>query len=247
MTHAVPRKPAEPEVLELLTAGKLSVEGRLVDASNATLYCRVEAEGHSRMCIYKPRLGERPLWDFPTGTLGTREVAAHVISEALEWQIVPPTVWRDGPFGPGMVQLWIDVDETVDLVQLVRSSRLDLQRIAVFDIVINNADRKGGHLLPTSDGHLYGIDHGVTFAVDDKLRTLLWQWVGRPIPADLLHDLSALQRRMQQTSADLSRTLRRLLTADEMVALDNRFTRLIRSGCYPSPSPDWPAIPWPPF
>ena len=169
------------DALRLLAEGELSVEGRLVDASNATFYCAVELDGIAAACVYKPRAGERPLWDFPDGTLARREVAAYAVSEATGWVIVPPTVMRDGPFGVGMLQLWIDVDDSVDLVALARSDDPRLRRMAVFDAVVNNADRKGGHLLPTVDGQLYGVDHGVTFSVEDKLRTLLWQWRGRPL------------------------------------------------------------------
>ena len=151
------------DALALLRDGELAVEGRLVDASNATLYCAVTLDGVTAACVYKPVAGERPLWDFPDGTLAEREVAAYEVSAATGWDIVPPTVLRDGPSGPGMVQLWIDVDETVDIARFMRrSDARRLRRMAVFDAVINNADRKGGHLLPTPDGHVYGVDHGVT-------------------------------------------------------------------------------------
>ena len=231
--------------LDLLRTGELLIEGRLVDASNTTLYCTVEREGVRAVCIYKPRAGERPLWDFPTGTLSRREVAAYEVSEALGWQIVPPTVWRDGPLGAGMVQQWIEVDETVDLVDLVRSDRPDLRRMAVFDVVINNADRKGGHILPTPEGRLFGIDHGVAFAIEDKVRTLLWQWEGDPIPADVLADLVRLDESIRRGS--LRTALRALLSSQEVSALSRRVTRLLDSAHHPGPSPDWPAIPWPPF
>ena len=158
--------------LQLLGEGELDVQGRLVDASNATLYCAVRLDGVEAVCVYKPIAGERPLWDFPDGTLAFREVAAYAVSAATGWDVVPPTVLRDGPYGEGMCQLWIDVDETVDLGELARSDHPDLRRMSVLDSVINNADRKGGHLLPTPDGHVYGVDHGVCFSVEDKLRTL---------------------------------------------------------------------------
>lgn len=179
------------EACDLLLHGRIDVRGRMVDASNATLYCTMSRRGQSVDCVYKPVSGERPLWDFPTGTLAARERATYLVSEVGGWQIVPTTVLRDGPFGPGMVQLWIEVDETVDLVGLVRSRHSDLRRMAVLDAVVNNADRKGGHLLPTPDGRVMGIDHGVTFATDDKLRTLLWQWAGEPLDDE---SLAALQR-----------------------------------------------------
>jgi hypothetical protein len=231
--------------IDLLRSGEIHVEGRLVDASNATLYCRVECDAQSLVCIYKPRAGERPLWDFPTGTLSRREVAAYVVSEALGWHIVPPTVWRSGPFGPGMVQEWIDVDESVDLVELVRSDNPQLRRMSVFDVVINNADRKGGHVLPTPSGSLYGIDHGVAFAVEDKIRTLLWQWEGQPIPPALLDALDDFLERLRGRT--LVEQLHEHLSETEVNAMKRRVQRLVTDGQHPGPSPDWPAIPWPPF
>ena len=125
--------------------------------------------------------GERPLWDFPDGTLAGREISAFLVSEATGWRVVPPTVLREGPFGPGMVQLWIDGDEDVDLPAFVRRDDPALRRMAVFDAVVNNADRKGGHIIPMPDGHVYGVDHGICFSVDPKLRTLLWRWAGKPL------------------------------------------------------------------
>ncbi|MBE7187658.1 SCO1664 family protein, partial [Jatrophihabitans endophyticus] len=161
------------DAVTLLSAGELSIEGRVMDASNASFYCAVTDGVRTAACVYKPVAGERPLWDFPDGTLAEREVAAYEVSAATGWGIVPPTVYREGPAGPGMVQLWIDVDESVDVGRLMRRRDLErLREIAVFDAVINNSDRKGGHLLPTVDGEVYGIDHGVTFSVDDKLRTV---------------------------------------------------------------------------
>src|SRR6266566_1495307 len=170
-------------VLDLLTNGPIEVEGQLFEASNATLYCRIRSGDMDVACVYKPVAGERPLWDFPHGSLAGREVAAYAISEAAGWEVVPPTVYRDGPFGPGMCQLWIDADTTVDLVALARrADHAGLRDMAVFDAVVNNADRKIGHLLPTPAGHLFGCDHGVCFSEDYKLRTVLWQWRGRPRP-----------------------------------------------------------------
>lgn len=234
------------DALAALTHGRLSVEGRLVAASNATLYCALEHEGVTVPVVYKPVAGERPLWDFPTGTLGRREVATYATSEATGWQIVPPTVWRDGPFGPGMAQLWVDVDETVDPVELIRSSHEDLRRIAVLDAVVNNGDRKGGHLLPTGNGRVYGIDHGVTFSVDAKLRTLLWQWEGEPLTEDAIEVLARLASDLAG-AGPLHRQLTTYLDADEVSAATDRVQRLLDSGVHPSPSPDWPPIPWPPF
>lgn len=234
------------DALELLRCGTLDVEGRLVDASNATLYCRVSAAGVSVACVYKPIAGERPLWDFPDGTLAGREVAAWVVSEATGWGLIPPTVLRDGPFGPGMCQLWVDVDEHVDLVSLARSDHPDLRRMAVLDAVVNNADRKGGHLLPRPDGRVVGVDHGVCFSVEDKLRTLLWQFRGQRLPDEAEEVLSRLEADLAK-GAGLHGELLGLLSRAEVTATRRRVVRLLASGCYPEPSEDWPAIPWPPF
>jgi hypothetical protein len=241
--------------LDDLATAELEIVGQLVDASNGSLLCRLRSqtpagEGIERddlpLAIYKPRAGERPLWDFPDGTLSQREVAAFLVAETLGWAIVPPTVWRDGPFGPGMVQLWLDVDESVDPVALVQSDRADLRRIAVFDALINNGDRKGGHLLPTADGSIWGIDHGVTFAVEDKLRTVLWQWRGHPLPDPLVHDLKTWLQRWEEADDELD-VLRELLADEEIAVLIERGRRIVDNRRHPQPSPDWPAIPWPPF
>jgi hypothetical protein len=231
---------------QLLTHGSLTIEGRLVAASNATLYCSVELAGVQAAAVYKPVVGERPLWDFPTGTLGHRELATFATSEATGWGIVPPTVWRDGPFGPGMVQLWVTVDDTVDPVELIRADDPRLRRIAVLDAVVNNGDRKGGHLLPTPDGHVFGIDHGVTFALEPKLRTLLWQWEGLPLTDEARQVLEALARDLAG-GAPLHQRLLDHLDQDEVDATRERVAVLLREGVHPSPPPDWPPIPWPPF
>jgi len=230
--------------LDLLRDGELVVEGRLVDASNVTLYCSVSTDGHTAACVYKPVAGERPLWDFPEGTLAYREVAAYAVSAAIGWQVAPPTVLREGPFGPGMVQLWIDVEEMVDLSVLARSDHPALRRMAVFDAVVNNADRKGGHLLPVPGGHVYGVDHGVCFSVEDKLRTLLWRWRGTPLTAEAL---AALRQLREGLAGELGGLLRELLAPAEVRATVRRVDRLLATGCHPQPSEDWPAIPWPPF
>jgi hypothetical protein len=233
------------EALELLRTGELSVEGRLVDASNATFYCGVAADGRSAACVYKPIAGERPLWDFPDGTLAEREVAAYEVSVAMGLPIVPPTVLRDGPAGPGMVQLWVDADESVDLARFMRRRDVArLREIAVFDAVINNADRKGGHLLPMPDGHVYGVDHGVTFNVEDKLRTVLWQWAGARLPQEMCESLHALRADLDR---GLGERLGELLTRREVARTRSRIDRLVGTGRHPEPSGDWPAVPWPPI
>ena len=231
--------------LELLSEGSLKIEGRLVAASNATMYCTVRRRGKTAACVYKPVAGERPLWDFPLGTLAGREVAAYAVSQAASWNLVPPTVMRDGPFGPGMCQLWIDADVNTDLVALARSrDQPKLRDMAVFDAVVNNADRKIGHLLPVADGRLYGCDHGVCFGEEYKLRTVLWQWRGQKLPG---RALTALQRLNSDLDGGaLAATLAELLSPDEVAATRSRVELLIEHRVHPYPPENWPAVPWPP-
>ncbi len=231
--------------LEFLTAGELEIQGRLVDASNATLYCVMRHAGREANCVYKPVAGERPLWDFPPGTLAAREVAAYAVSRAAGWDLVPPTVMRDGPFGPGMCQLWIDADGGTDLVALARSKdNPRLREMAVFDAVINNADRKIGHLLPLPDGRLYGCDHGVCFGEEYKLRTVLWQWRGQELPGGAVAALTRLQQDL--ASGELGRELAGHLSAAEVQATRQRVDLLLASRVHPFPPENWPAVPWPP-
>ncbi|RKS07998.1 putative repeat protein (TIGR03843 family) [Nocardiopsis sp. Huas11] len=233
--------------LDLVRTGEITVEGRLTSASNTTLYCTVSDGTRSAACVYKPVAGERPLWDFPDGTLAGREVSAYAVSEALGWSVVPPTVHRDGPFGEGMVQLWVHGDTTVDLVALSRETdNRDLRRMAVFDAVINNSDRKIGHLLPTPGGHLYGCDHGVSFAEDYKLRTVLWQWQGQELAEDALEALETVHDALGNPASALSVELERHLTAPEAFAVRRRVELLIHHRVHPYPAPDWPSVPWPP-
>jgi uncharacterized repeat protein (TIGR03843 family) len=232
------------DALDLLSRGELTIEGRLLDASNATLYCAVTADGVSAACVYKPVAGERPLWDFQDGTLAEREVAAYAVSAATGWQIVPPTVYRVGPAGPGMVQLWIAEDEATDVVALIRRGSDALRRIAVFDAVINNADRKGGHLLPQPSGHVHGVDHGVTFNHDDKLRTVLWQWAGKQLPEE---SVETLTRMREDFDGALGEQLGELLTGREIRRTRGRLMGLLSRRRHPEPSDDWPAVPWPPM
>jgi uncharacterized repeat protein (TIGR03843 family) len=246
----------EQAALEFLERGTLEVEGRLVDASNATLFCTIKGGGSEACCVYKPVAGERPLWDFPTGTLAGREVSAYAVSRAAGWNIVPPTVMRDGPFGPGMCQLWIDLDGEEDLVALSRrEDHPGLREMAVFDAVINNADRKIGHLLPVADGHLYGCDHGVTFSEDYKLRTVLWQWRGKALPRRSVDALRRLADGLSPGSFGgtglggaqwLAGELGKYLTKAEVDATRIRVARLLKHRVHPLPPDGWPAIPWPP-
>lgn len=236
------------EALEFLRDGTLEVIGRLVGASNVTLVGRIsldEADEERRLeatCVYKPIRGEAPLWDFPEGTLAYREVAAFVVSETSGWSIVPPTVMRDGPFGPGMVQLWMDVDEGVDVVELIRAPDPTLRSMAIFDAVVNNGDRKAGHLLPMPGGHVHGVDHGVCFSIDPKLRTVLWGWMGRKLRSA---ELDALRHLRLELDGPLGVALGRLLAEDEVAATAGRIAALLETGRFPRPLPDWPAVPWP--
>jgi len=235
----------EAALLTLLATGTLDVKGRLVDASNATMYCTITGGGTEAACVYKPVAGERPLWDFPDGTLAGREISAYVVSRAAGFDVVPPTVYRDGPFGPGMCQLWIDADETVDLVELARSNDARLRQMAVFDAVVNNADRKIGHLLPVAGGALYGCDHGVCFGADYKLRTVLWQWRGKPLTGGAVAALTKLKDLM--TDGDLAAELGNWLTTAEVAATTKRVELLLARKVHPLPPADWPAVPWPPI
>ncbi|MGW0287508.1 SCO1664 family protein [Streptomyces sp. NPDC003236] len=262
---------AEDGAAELLLRGELAVRGRIREASNAALFCTVALDGREASCVYKPVAGERPLWDFPDGTLAGREVAAYEVSEATGWGLVPPTVLRDGPYGEGMCQLWIDTVAEAELLALVDAEEPEpgwkaiglaevgegrtallvhadderLRRMAVLDAVINNADRKGGHLLPTAEGWLYGIDHGVTFNTEDKLRTLLWGWAGEPLTAEAVEVLRALRGSLAG-SGELAGRLAPLITPAEIDATRARVDALLAAGLHPEPGGEWPAIPWPP-
>jgi uncharacterized repeat protein (TIGR03843 family) len=260
---------ADSAAAELLARGELTVRGRIREASNAALFCTIALDGREASCIYKPVAGERPLWDFPDGTLAAREVAAYEVSEATGWGLVPQTVLRDGPYGEGMCQLWIDVQAEAELLALVDAEEPEpgwkaiglaevgegrtallvhadderLRRLAVLDAVINNADRKGGHLLPTPDGRLYGIDHGVTFNVENKLRTLLWGWAGEPLTTEAVDVLGGLHGAL---AGPLGERLTALITAAEIDATRARVEALLSTGVHPEPNGEWPAIPWPP-
>ena len=238
--------PAERDAaLHLLSEGQMVLEGRILAASNASFLGTVRLEGDTLTCVYKPVRGERPLDDFPDGTLWKRERAAYLVSEAAGWNIVPPTVTReDGPFGAGMAQLWIDVDETADVWAIVNRPDERLRRIALFDAAVNNADRKGGHLLPTAVGELYGVDHGICFAAEPKLRTILWDWRGEPIAPEELEVLRSLRA---QLDGPLCQSLQPLLAPIELRAFERRLDRLLRTKVFPQPSPDRMAVPWPPF
>ncbi|NMH99559.1 SCO1664 family protein [Pseudonocardia acidicola] len=263
-------EPRDPAVPGLLRDGRIEITGRLVDASNATLFGTVSIDGVEMRCVYKPVRGERPLWDFPDGTLAGREVASFLISEAAGWHVVPPTVLRDGPFGPGMVQAWVDTDDERELVDvcapsevpegwlgvlrardgfgepavLAHADRPELRAMAAFDVVANNADRKGGHVLAGVDGRVYGVDHGLTLHTEDKLRTVLWGWVGQKLPDDVQ---GALRRLRAELDGGLCAALGEHVTRREVAALSRRVDALLASRRYPEPSGYGPAIPWPAF
>lgn len=229
---------------EILVKGEMVVTGRLIDASNATLLAECSFDNEKIKCIYKPVAGERPLWDFPDGNLAQREYAAYLISMHAGFDLVPYTILRDGPFGLGMVQKWIDIDESVDLASFFSTDDSQLRKMALFDAIINNTDRKIGHLLPRPDGKLFGCDHGVTFHHEYKLRTVLWQWAGDSFTADEEQTLRDLAQKLKESKVD---NLSSLITVDEYQALLARVDDLLKSRTFPMPSHDWPAIPWPAF
>ena len=257
-----------PALTATLDDGELEITGRLLQASNATFLATLRSNGTEQSCVYKPIQGERPLWDFPRSTLGLREVAAYEVSRIGGFDCVPVTVLADGPFGPGSLQAWVeaDEDETGALVDLVPSSAVPetgwftsvegldsedkpvsvihadapaLRLLAVFDVLINNADRKGGHIL-ASGGHVFGVDHGISFHTDPKLRTLLWGWAGRDLEE---REIAAVRKARNEAPAQLGH----LLSDAEVGALLRRADQLLLSRRLPRPRGEWPSIPWPPF
>ena len=280
----VPPRPTDA-VRTALAEGELELQGRIMPASNATFFGEAVLEATRVACVYKPVAGERPLWDFPSRTLANRERAAYLVSEALGWDVVPLTVLREGPHGLGMVQLWCEPADAgdgldpVDLcpadtvpagwlhvldatdgagqdVALVHEDSAALRRMAVFDAVVNNADRKGGHVLAMTGGHRYGVDHGVSFHVEDKLRTVLWGWAGDRLEPDHRAAVAAIGERLRDGGADpglpgsdrgLAEALAELLDPEEVATLARRCLTLARRGRMPVPSGSWPSIPWPAF
>ena len=228
------------EVRNVINVGELSVEGRFVDASNATLFAKSVLEEIEVSVIYKPIAGERPLWDFPDGNLAGREVSAYLLSEELGLHLVPYTILREGPFGPGMVQEWIEIDEELDIVEIAQSTHPAIRAMALFDAIINNTDRKYGHILPKSNEEIFGCDHGVTFHEDPKLRTVLWQFTNEKF--------TRAERKIIENAIEVSKALlSEHLTDREIEALIERSRQLLERGAFPEPSQDWPAVPWPPF
>ncbi|WP_165068999.1 SCO1664 family protein [Marisediminicola senii] len=251
----------------LLGSGDIELAGRIASASNGTFLGSIG----DTYVVYKPIAGEKPLWDFPDGNLAHREVAAYLVSETLGWNVVPRTWLRDGPLGEGMVQFWQEPDAeqaTVDLVaesavpatgwrhvfdgtddynnavSLIHEDSAALRRMAVFDAIANNADRKGAHILPMPDGHRFGVDHGLTFHAEHKLRTVLWGWIGDELDAA---ELAGIETVRTALDTDLGDALAPLLTPRELAALAARCERMLRQKRFPAPRGDMPAVPWPLF
>ncbi len=234
--------PAPDPVLELLTRGEIRLEGQFVWGSNYTFLATVAADEREVKAVYKPQQGEQPLWDFPDGTLAAREVAAYVTSIALGWDLVPPTVLRpDGPAGPGSLQLFLDIDPERHVLTFSDDDKQRLRPAVAFDVLVNNADRKGGHVLLGPDGHIWLIDHGVCFHEEEKLRTVLWDFAGDPIPPDLLGDVERFARGLGQHRWP---ELDGLLAPEEIQAMTRRAERLLTEGRFPVPGPGRP-YPWP--
>lgn len=231
------------QVMDVLQCGEVAEQGLLPWSSNYTFLITVEHDDVTLPAVYKPRRGERPLWDFAQGTLCQRECAAYLVSEALGWQIVPPTVLRNGPHGLGSIQFYIDCDQEEHYLTFRDDHEDAGRRIALFDVLVNNADRKSGHVLLGYDGHVWAIDHGITFHADPKLRTVIWDFAGEPIAADLMDDLRRLQSQLEK-GASLREKLAELLSAGELRALDRRLQRLLEVGQFPSPGAGR-HVPWP--
>lgn len=244
------------EALERLATGTLAVEGQFVHGSNHTFLAVLAGQERPRSepprsepplyAVYKPRRGEQPLWDFPTGTLAKRELAAHLLSEALGWDLVPPTVLRAGPLGHGMVQLFIPHDPTVHFLVLPEPDDVAVRRLAAFDVLANNADRKSGHVLAGPDGRLWAIDHGLTFNEEPKLRTVIWEPAGDRLPESIRDDIARVADALADRRGALRRAMLELLTAAEVGATVHRAKALLRAGRLPEPDPNVRHLPWPP-
>lgn len=229
------------EAIELLGCGAIEVLGRMPWASNQTFLARLEWREREALVVYKPRRGERPLWDFAPGTLCQRELAAFEVSQALGWAIVPPTVLRDGPLGEGMIQLFVNHDPEEHYFTLQGAHPERFRQFALFDVVANNADRKAGHCLRAEDGHIWGIDHGVTFHASIKLRTVIWDYQGEPVPDPLLADLARLGEAVEGA---LGLRLSRLLSPPEVDSARRRLEWLLTHRRFPEPLTEYP-YPWP--
>jgi hypothetical protein len=233
------------DAVSLLEAGDIELQGLIPWSSNYTYLARVYAGARETHAVYKPSCGERPLWDFEPGTLCNREVAAYLVSAALGWPNIPPTVLREGPMGLGALQQFIAFKRRENFFTIRERCRGEILKIAAFDALVNNTDRKGGHVLEDSAGVVWSIDHGVTFHEEPKLRTVIWDFVDEPIPEPLVRDLERLRSELRGNE-ELRGKLDSLISRKEMRALEARLTRLLRERVYPSPPEDWPHIPWPP-
>jgi uncharacterized repeat protein (TIGR03843 family) len=230
-------------VLQLLLEGEVKIREQLPWSSNYSFLVNVRDEELACAAVYKPQRGERPLWDFPDGTLCLREFAAFAVSQALGWGLVPPTVLRQGPYGLGSFQFYVDADPDEHFFYLREEYPAEFMRVALFDVLVNNADRKGGHCLRDRNGYIWCIDHGLTFSSQPKLRTVIWDYAGRPIPPDLLKDLQAFKDQLANDNGIRS-TLEQLLSSKEMKMLRRRLDLLVRSSCFPQPGPGR-NVPWP--
>lgn len=239
-------------VFDMLLDGEIDMEhGMMRWGSNYTFLVNVTCDEHKIMAVYKPRVGERPLWDFPDGTLCQRETASFVISDMLNWHVVPPTVLREGPRGIGSVQAFINHDPEEHYFTFREKDNYpalqeQIQKVALFDAIINNADRKGGHCLIDEADKIWGIDHGLAFHAAYKLRTVIWEFAGQPIREDLVDDVQALCARLDDSSDTHTQQLRELISYHEIAAIKRRIQDLLKIGEYPlkgrGPNVPWPAI-----
>jgi len=238
----------EAQVVKTLTSGILEEKGLLPYSSNHSFLVTVCADELTLPAVYKPQRGENPLWDFEWGTLCKREAAAYLVSSVLGWQLVPPTVLRTGTHGLGSVQFYIDHDAEVHYFTVQDDARFaqSLRQLALFDFMINNADRKSGHCLIGTDERLWAIDHGICFHTEYKLRTVIWEFSGAPIEAAFMEDIRNLQQQLVNSEAALAQQLCQLLNSDEQGALLARIQRLLTNAVYPTPQPHRRNYPWPP-
>lgn len=238
----------EAQVLQTLRTGTIEEKGLLPYSSNTSFLIVVRTGDLTLPAVYKPQRGENPLWDFEWGTLCRREAAAYIITQALGWRLVPPTVLRDGTRGLGSVQFYIDHDADMHYFTVQSNARFaqTLRQLALFDFVINNADRKSGHCLIDAEQQLWAIDHGICFHTEYKLRSVIWEFSGEPIEVALLANLRALQKQLIDEASDVHCTLCQLLSEAERKALLNRLNYLLRQRAYPSPQPHRRNYPWPP-